>query len=99
MITDTFCFAFITFHREAYKLHLICRIVAKDKGIKGNDLEAAEPEGECILGTGYASKQCSVHQIKLELLMLKAKKIMMTLDCCRTPSREGFEFPPVTDLL
>ena len=73
--------------------------MAKDKGIEGKDLEAEEPEGECVLGTGYDSKRSSIHHIKLELLKLKAKKIMMTLDCCRTPSREGYEFPLVTDLL
>ena len=73
--------------------------MGKDKGIEEKDLEAEEPEGECVLGTGYASKLSSIHHIKLELLKLKAKKIMMTLDCCRTPSREGYKFPPNITLL
>ena len=73
--------------------------MAKDQGIKGKDLEAEEPEGECVLGTGIESKLCSVHQIKVELLKLKAKTIMMTLDCCRTPTREGNPDVAVTDLL
>ena len=72
--------------------------MAKDKGIKGEALEAQEPEGECVMGTGYASKLSSVHQIKVELLKLKAMKITMTLDCCRTPSR-GYQFPPNITLL
>ena len=52
------------------------------------------------MGTGYASRLSSVHQIKVELLKLKARKIMMTLDCCRTPgTREGNPDLAVTDLL
>ena len=73
--------------------------MAKDKGIEEKDLEAEEPEGECVLGTGFDCKRSSIHQIKLELLKLKAKKIMMTLDCCRTPTREGYRFPPNITLL
>ena len=39
------------------------------------------------MGTGYASKLCSVHDIKTELLKLNTKKITMTLDCCRSRPR------------
>ena len=44
---------------------------------------ALNPHGDCLLGVGYASKLCSVHDIKTELLKLNTKKITMTLDCCR----------------
>ena len=39
------------------------------------------------MGTGYASKLISVHDVKTELLKLNTKKITMTLDCCRIGSR------------
>ena len=39
------------------------------------------------MGTGYASKLISVHDVKTELLKLNTKKITMTLDCCRNQSR------------
>ena len=39
------------------------------------------------MGTSYANKLCSVHDIKTELLKLNTKKITMTLDCCRIGSR------------
>ena len=56
--------------------------------------QAQEPHGECILGTGRSSKLASVHDLKLELLKLNAKKLTITLDCCRTVMRDA----TVTDL-
>ena len=43
------------------------------------------------MGTAYASKLVSVHDIKTELLKLNTKKITMTLDCCRIGSRGEVE--------
>ena len=43
--------------------------------------------GECLMGTGPVAKASSIHEIKVELNKMNAKKITMTLDCCRTVSR------------
>ena len=50
--------------------------------------QALEPAGECVLGNTRNGKADSIHDLKLELLKLKTKKITMTLDCCRTVTRE-----------
>ena len=39
------------------------------------------------MGTGLVAKASSIHEIKVELNKLKAEKITMTLDCCRTVER------------
>ena len=63
-------------------------------GVYNTDIEvdvekkkALDPNGECLIGTGMASKLSRVHDIKMELLKLNTKKITMTLDCCRIGSR------------
>ena len=50
-------------------------------------MEALDPYGECLIGTGLASKLSSVSSIKTVLLKLNTKKITMTLDCCRDQPR------------
>ena len=50
--------------------------------------QALEPVGECVLANGRKGRADSIHNIKLELLRLNTEKITMTLDCCRTVTRE-----------
>ena len=50
--------------------------------------QALEPAGECVLANGRKGRADSIHNIKLELLRLNTEKITMTLDCCRTVTRE-----------
>ena len=54
--------------------------------------------GECVLGSGDIVIPSSVHEIKVELNKMKAQKITMTLDCCRTVTREEDVQDYVVDL-
>ena len=56
----------------------------------------AGTSGECVLGTGEVEIASSIHDIKVVLLKMNAQKITMTLDCCRTVSREAQDY--VVDL-
>ena len=58
-----------------------------DPNKEDDALEAQTSTGECVLGTGVAAHPTSIHEIKVELNKMNAKKITMTLDCCRTVSR------------
>ena len=58
-----------------------------DPNKEDNALEAQTSTGECVLGTGVATMATRIHDIKVELNKMNAKKITMTLDCCRTVSR------------
>ena len=52
-------------------------------------LEAQGAVGECVLGCGFGNIASSIHEIKVELHKLNVQtKITMTLDCCRTVTRE-----------
>ena len=67
---------------------------------RGEQVEQAqEHAGECVLGNGRRGKADSIHDLKLELLKLNTKKITMTLDCCRTPSREMIDVKLIFPLL
>ena len=61
--------------------------VEVNKGGEDDALEAQNPAGECVVGTGMTAIASSVHEIKVELSKMNTKKITMTLDCCRTVSR------------
>ena len=50
--------------------------------------QALEPAGECVLANGRKGRADSIHNIKLELLRLNTERITITLDCCRTVTRE-----------
>ena len=58
-----------------------------DPNKEDDALEAQTSTGECVLGTGVCTMASSIHDIKVELNKMNAKKITMTLDCCRTVSR------------
>ena len=68
-----------------------------DPNKEDDALEAQTSTGECVLGTGAAAMATSIHEIKVELNKMNAKKITMTLDCCRTVSR-GADSSFVADL-
>ena len=61
-------------------------------------LKAETSSGECVLGSGDIVIPSSVHEIKVELNKMKAQKITMTLDCCRTVTREEDVQDYVVDL-
>ena len=61
------------------------RSIAVDSTLK----KAVDPHGECVIGTNYGCTLSSVHDITLELLKLDTKQITMTLDCCRTVTRDA----------
>ena len=58
-----------------------------DPNKEDDALEAQTSTGECVLGTGVSTIPTSIHDIKVEVNKMNAKKITMTLDCCRTVSR------------
>ena len=60
-------------------------------------LEALSSTGQCVMGTGMVAVETSVHDIKVELNKMNAEKITMTLDCCRTVTRDT-KSPFVADL-
>ena len=60
-------------------------------------LETLSSTGQCVIGTGMVAIETSVHDIKVELNKMKAEKITMTLDCCRTVKRDA-KSPFVADL-
>ena len=74
-------------------------MVAGEDSEGEEDVLAAETSaGECVLGTGVSNIATSIHSIKVELSKMNAQKITMTLDCCRTVTREEDVQDYVVDL-
>ena len=70
-------------------------LTEENKNPSGEDdlpLETRDSAGECVLGTGVSTIATSIHSIKVELNKMNAKKITMTLDCCRNVSRDAEAF-------
>ena len=72
------------------------RVLAEPDTNNEDGVLKAGTSGECVLGTGDVEIASSIHDIKVELHKMNAQKITMTLDCCRTVSREAQDF--VVDL-
>ena len=70
----------------------------KNNPIDEDVLKAETSSGECVLGSGAIIMESSIHEIKVELNKMKAQKITMTLDCCRTVTREEDVQDYVVDL-
>ena len=69
-----------------------------DKNNPFDELKAETSSGECVLGSGDITIASSIHEIKVELNKIKAQKITITLDCCRTVTRDEDVQDYVVDL-
>ena len=69
-----------------------------DKNNPFDVLKAETSSGECVLGSGDIIIASSIHEIKVELNKMNAQKITMTLDCCRTVTRDEDVQDYVVDL-
>ena len=54
----------------------------------GEKFESDDPVGDCLVGAGSDPKLYSVHDLKHDLVGSSAKRIITTLDCCRTKRTE-----------